>query len=158
MATPASFVWRPSRARVVDIDGCGLLARGAPSPVPLAWPAKDPGDVLDYTFDISSALIGDAGDSIATLDVQISPGNPGDLLLQSAAADGECVVLWLEAGQAGTVYAVSITIGTTAGRLIVRSVSLPVVALTVLPEASDILTDGNGAPLSDGNGSAILVG
>ena len=157
MATPASFVWRPSRARVVDIDGFGLLVRGVPSQAPLAWPAKDPGDILDFVFDVSDALIGDGGDSIATLDVQISPDATGDLLLRSVAADGERVVLWLEAGQAGVTYSVTISIGTAAGRLIVRSVTLPVVALALPSEGSDILTDGTGAPISDGNGNPILT-
>ena len=96
MPTAASHVWRPSSARAVVLDSFVPVPRGstATTPRPLAWPVKDPADVLDYLFDISAALTGNDGDSIAELDVEIGPNNPGDLTVDSAAADGATAVLW----------------------------------------------------------------
>ncbi len=131
MASTASHVWRPSAARVVVLDAFVPVPRGAAAiiPPPLSWPIKDPGDVLDYQFDIAPALIGNDGDAIATLDVTINPANPGDLTLNSMTADGARAILWLSSGQPGTIYTIVLNIGTEAGRAIARSVLLPVVAL-----------------------------
>ena len=138
MATTASHVWRPSAARTIVLDAFVPVPRGTAAliPPPLSWPVKDPGDVLDYQFDIAPALIGNDGDIIATLDIVISPANPGDLMLNSSIADGARAVLWFSSGQAGTTYMVNLTIGTEAGRTIVRSVSLPVFSLTTPADAS----------------------
>lgn len=90
MPTTASHVWRPSAARTITLDAFIPVPRGttATAPSPLSWPLKDPGDLLDYQFDIAPALIGNDGDAIATLDIAISPSNPGDLALTATAADG----------------------------------------------------------------------
>ena len=138
MATTASHVWRPSAARTIVLDAFIPVPRGtAPLvPSPLSWPVKDPGDVLDYQFDIAPALIGNDGDIISTLDISISPGNPGDLTLNSSIADGARAVLWLSSGQAGTIYTINLNIGTDAGRTIMRSVLLPVFSLTTQADAS----------------------
>jgi len=135
MPTPATHVSKPSTARVILLDSFIPVPRGAAAvaPPPLNWPTKDPGDVLDYGFDISSALVGNPGDSITTLDVTVAPGNPGDLTLNSASADGSVVVLWLSAGQPGIVYVVTIVVTTTSGRTIQRSILLPVLLLSVPP-------------------------
>lgn len=128
-----------------------------------SWPAKDPADVLDYQFDISPALTGNDGDGLATLDVSISPANPGDLSLASAAADGSRAVLWLQGGMAGTTYTVTLSLGTQAGRVLARSVLLPVVSLSsataasVVPAATALTTD-SGDVLTDQNGNALLTG
>ena len=83
MPTPAAHVWKPSNARTVVLDGFIPVPRGsmAIAPPPLNWPTKDPSDVLDYQFDITAAVVGNDGDSIATLDVTIEPNNPGDLTM-----------------------------------------------------------------------------
>lgn len=166
MSTAASHVWRPSAARVLVLDGFVPGPRGVPVqvPAPPTWPAKDPADVLDYQFDIAPALSGNDGDAVATLDVSISPASPGDLSLASAAADGSRAVLWLQGGVAGTTYTVTLMVGTQAGRMLSRSVLLPVVALArigasaVAAAAGETLTTDAGAPLTDGNGNALLVG
>ena len=144
MGTTATYSWIPSTARVIVLDGFGAIPRGTLQlpQAPLAWPEKDPNDILDYVFDISEAVAGNEGDSIATLDVTISPDNPGDLTLQSSSADGTQAILWLAAGFPGTTYDVNITIGTNSGRIIARTVNLPVVTLAVPPiSANDLLTD-----------------
>ena len=95
-------------------------ARFSPAVAPplLNWPTKDPGDTLDYEVDISPALIGNDGGSIATLDVSVSPDNPGDLSVASMTADGTRCVFWLTEGQNGTIYTVTIIVGTANGRTI----------------------------------------
>ena len=159
MPTTASHAWIPSVARLITLDAFVPVPRGT-APLPPAtpsWPLKDPGDILDYQFDVAPALIGNDGDTIATLDVVIFPANPGDLTLTSMAADGTRAVLWVSAGQAGTTYLVSLTIGTQAGRTIARSVLLPVAALANPPLPADPLLTSAGTPLVDQNGNPILA-
>ena len=78
MPTPAAHIWVPSCARVVKLNGFVPVPRGTPAAAPAlaSWPAKDPGDVLDYRFDITTAVVGNPGDGISALDVAISPTLP----------------------------------------------------------------------------------
>lgn len=160
MPTPAIHVSKPSTARVVVLDSFIPVPRGtaAVAPPPLSWPTKDPGDILDYGFDISPALIGNPGDSIATLDIAISPSNPGDLTLSSASADGSVVILWLSSGQSGTVYVVTFVIGTTSGRTLQRSILLPVLFLSTVPIPPTAIETNSGLVITDQNGNPVLTG
>lgn len=160
MGTPAQFIFQPSTARVVVVDGFGPFPRGTWQTVPaaLSWPVKDPGDTLDYVIDLSRALAGDIGDGIATLDVAIAPASAGDLVLVQSKADGDRAILWLGAGLSGTTYAVTVVIGTHSGRAMARTIGLPVFGLsTPAPFGTDI-TDQNGVPLTDQTGNPLLVG
>jgi hypothetical protein len=159
MPTPAAHVWVPSCARVLKLDDFVPVPRGTPATagVLASWPAKDPNDVLDYQFDISAALVGNRGDGISGLDVSIAPNNPGDLVLNSCSADGASAVLWLAGGQIGTTYTVTLTLSTTAGRTLSRSVLLPVLALSNPPVPQDALDTDTGTPLTDQNGNPILI-
>jgi hypothetical protein len=159
MSTPASHLWRPSNARNVQIDGFVPTPRGPqiPPATPLAWPAKDPGDTLDYVFDIAPALTANPGDTIATLDVSISPNNPGDLTLASSSADGARAVFWLTGGQALTTYSVTVTISTTGGRTLARSIALPVVSLANVVVSESDLTTPSGEPLTDPTGTPLTT-
>ncbi len=159
MSTPANHIWRPSNARYVQIDGFVPMPRGPqiPPPVALAWPVKDPGDTLDYVFDVAPALTANPGDAISMLDVQISPANPGDLTLVSAAADGPRAVLWLTSGQALTTYTVTVTITTSGGRALARSIALPVVSLASVPAPVNALTTPAGQALTDPSGTPLTT-
>jgi hypothetical protein len=158
MSTPAGRIWKPSHARLVTIDSFVAVPRGtsAVAPPPLNWPAKDPGDILDYILDIGPAIVGNDGDSIATLDVSITPSNPGDLVLKSSTTDGARIVLWLAEGQAGIIYTVTFNITTTNGRALQRSVLLPVLLLSVpeIPPAALLIAPG--VMLTDQNGNPVL--
>ena len=160
MSTPATHVSKPSSARVVVLDSFIPVPRGAAAaaPPPLNWPTKDPGDVLDYGFDISPALVGNPGDSIATLDITIRPNNPGDLIMNSASADGSVAVLWLSAGQTGTVYVITIVIGTTSGRTLQRSILLPVLFLSTPAIPPTAIETNAGLVITDQNGNPVLTG
>lgn len=160
MPTVAPPVVRPSSARRVVLDGFVPTPVGglASAPAALSWPAKDPGDVLDYELDIRPALAGNEKDCIATIDVAILPSATGDLTLTSSAADGGVAVLWLAGGQAGTVYSVQVTIGTKAGRTIGRAIFLPVLALVASMPPAGALTTTGGFAVSDQFGNAITIG
>ena len=159
MPTPATHLWRPSNARLVVLDDSVPTPRGTAPVVPplLVWPVKGPSDVLDYQLDLTAAIAGDEGDGIATLDVTISPANPGDLTLNSSSADGSRAVLWLAGGVAGTIYTVTLSIGLQSGRLLARSVLLPVLPLSSPPATLAALLASAGLPLTDQNGNPILV-
>lgn len=161
MPTIATHVWRPSGARRVVLDGFAPVPRGtvAAAPAPLAWPAKDPADVLDYELEISAALLGNFGDAISTIDVTITPsGKPGDLTLNSATADGPIAVFWFGAGNINTIYVAQISVGTTSGRTVSRAVLLPVQALTAVTAPLSALTTNSGAIVTDQSGNPILIG
>ena len=151
MSTPATHTWQPTTSRVVVVEGFGPYPPGVlqTQPPALIWPVKDPGDTLDYVFDLSVALAGNDGDAIATLDVSISPDNTGDLALHSSSADGDLAILWLTSGVAGTTYAVTVVVGTNSGRVFSRTVSLPVEALATTTASSNVITDQTGAPITD---------
>lgn len=159
MTTPAAYLWRPSNARYVQIDGFVATPRGPqiPTPKPLTWPQKDPGDTLDYVFDVAPALTANPGDGIGTIEVAVSPANPGDLELVSAAADGPRAVLWLRGGQAQTNYTVTVTVGTNGGRVLTRSILLPVVALANAPVPANALTTASGQALTDPTGTPLTI-
>jgi hypothetical protein len=158
MPTQASHVWKPSSARTVTLDSFIPVPRGAiaTAPAPLNWPTKDPADILDYQLDISRAFVGNDGDSIQTLDATISPANPGDLTLNAATADGPIAVFWFAQGQAGTVYTVTVVIGTTNGRTVQRSILLPVLSLSTPSVPVTALETDTGIVITDQNGNPIL--
>ncbi len=157
--TPANHVWKPSRARRVVLDAFVPVPRGsAPiAPPPLNWPSKDPADILDYEFDVSPALVGNEGDSLATLGVGISPDAPGDLSLVSSAVDGAIAVLWFSGGQPGTIYTVTISIATVNGRTIQRSVLLPVLLLSQPPIPANAIQTNAGVVITDQNGNPVVT-
>jgi hypothetical protein len=158
MPTTATHVWRPSSARLAILDAFVPVPRGSAIQVPaLSWPAKDPADVLDYQFDFSAALVGNGGDSVASIDVAIQPDMPGDLTLLSVSADGAVAVLWLSLGQAGVSYAVTLSIVTVNGRTIQRVVYLPVLSLSQPATPPGAIQTDAGAPLTDENGNPVVV-
>jgi hypothetical protein len=157
--TPVSHVWKPGTARVVAIDSFIPVPRGAAviAPPPLNWPTKDPADILDYKVDITPAVAGNDGDLISTLDVTSTPNDPGDIVIQSATADGTIAVIWISGGQAGTVYTVTVLVTTASGRTLQRSVLLPVLPLSALPVPANAIQVSSGIVLTDQNGNPVLA-
>lgn len=160
MSETITRVWRPSTARRVVLDGFAPVPRGASpgNPPLLAWPAKDPADVLDYEFDISAALAGHDSDSVAAVNVVASPAGTGHLQVGDVVADGRVVVVWLSGGIAGTTYRLQLTVGTSSGRTLGRAVALPVLALAAQETPSGALQTPGGAVVTDQNGNPILLG
>ena len=89
--------------------------------------------------------------------MSILPTATGDLALSTSDADGDQAILWLTGGQAGTNYSVTVSVTTNSGRSIVRTIYLPVIALSVTAPSGAALTDQSGAALTDQTGVAITV-
>lgn len=152
-------ITKPSRARKVALEGFVPVPRGTTTlnlPT-LSWPPKDPADVLDYQLDISAALIGNMGDSIASVTATIAPDNPGDLVCNSVAVDGPHIVLWLSGGQAATVYGVTIAATLTSGRALQRTILLPVIALSSLAAPPTAIETDTGYAITDQFGNPVIV-
>ena len=157
MTSIVSHIWKPVKSRTITIDGFIPVPRGTSvgPPVPASWPAKDPADILDYQLNIGPAFSGNDGDYITGVDVDISPGQPGDLSLDNVSADGPNVILWLSAGFPGVNYTITIKASLSSGRIIQRSILLPVVLLSsvaipvnaLLTTTRDPLTDESGVPI-----------
>jgi hypothetical protein len=159
MTSAATYLWRPSNARYIEIDGFVPTPRGPQIPPvkPLAWPQKDPSDTLDYVFDIAPAVSANPGDGITAVDVAIAPDLAGDLSLVSSYIDGTRAVLWLAGGQPGITYTVTVSVTTAAGRSLSRSIALPVVALALVTAAPNALTTPAGNSLTGPSGSPLTT-
>lgn len=156
----AGHLYKPSNARLVVIDGFTPVPRGAAAtpPVMPSWPVKDPADLLDYTVDVSAVVAGDGGDDIAAVSVAISPSNTGDAAATSVATDGLLIVLWIGSGYSGTLYTVTLTITLASGRILSRSITLPVYSLSSAATNVSNLTTELGAVITDEGTNPIVVG
>lgn len=112
-----------------------VLAFASPSQMPsilpaLAWPAKDPEDVLDYTLDLSPSLL--PGEGIATVNLQVEPEGLGvaqPVLGLNLFADTLTTVRLLASeGLDATTYELAFLVATTQGRVLHVSATLPVAA------------------------------
>ena len=101
--------------------------------------------------------MGNSNDVILGLAVSVTPNDPGDVSVTSAAADGTSAVLWLAGGQAGTVYTITLLITTANGRTIQRSILLPVLELSVPPVPMNAIQASAGVVLTDQNGNPVLA-
>lgn len=158
MATLVSHIWKPSKSRTITIDSFVPVPRGttATAPTMLSWPSKDPGDILDYQLDIEPALIGNEGDAIESVDVEIDPNQPGDLALDNVAADGYRVVIWFSSGQAGVTYNVTVLTALASGRTLQRTFLLPVLALSAPSVPENAIQTATLDPITDENGNPIV--
>ena len=86
---------------------------------PLRWPNHAPGARLDYTLDLSAEMKADA-DTVASA---VFVGG-GDLVLGPVATTLATVSLWIDGGDPGTDYVVTLSVDTTAGRRFVYAVAL----------------------------------
>ncbi|MGA3000250.1 MAG: hypothetical protein ABSE20_00850 [Acetobacteraceae bacterium] len=158
MVTLVSHIWKPSRSRTITIDSFVPVPRGttATAPTMLSWPSKDPGDILDYQLDIEPALVGNEGDTIESVDVEVDPSQPGDLALDNVAADGYRVVVWLSSGQVGVTYNVTVKTTLASGRTLQRTVLLPVLALSTPSVPENAIETTTMDPITDENGNPIV--
>jgi len=158
MSTIVSHVWKPSNTRVLTIDSFIPVPRGssASPPFALSWPSKDPGDTLDYQLDIEPAVIGNQGDTIESVDIEVFPNQPGDLSIDNVAADGYRVIIWMSGGQAGVTYNVTAKVCLASGRALQRSMLLPVIALSSQSIPANAIESTTEDPLTDQNGNPIV--
>ena len=142
----------------MTIDSFVPVPRGstAGAPAMMSWPSKDPGDILDYQLDIEPALVGNEGDTINSVDIDVSPNQPGDLSLDNIVADGYRVVIWLSGGQVGVTYNVTVKAALASGRTLQRTILLPVVALSSPSVPGNAIETTTNDPLTDQNGNPIV--
>jgi hypothetical protein len=159
MPTLVSHIWKPSNTRILTIDSFIPVPRGttAAIPTPLSWPPKDPGDILDYQLDIEPALIGNKGDTVESIDIDVDPSQPGDLSVDNVSADGYRVVIWFSAGQANVTYNVTVRAALASGRTLQRTMLLPVIALSSPSIPANAIETTTQDPLTDQNGNPILA-
>lgn len=94
---------------------------------------KDPSDVLDYKFDFAGVTNAaddassnwlQAGETISSAVVTVATGLTKDS--DSITDTNTSVTVWLSGGTSGTDYAVACKITSSAGRVLERSVTVPV--------------------------------
>ncbi len=133
MPTTAAHVWRPSAARTITLDAFIPVPRGttATVPAPLSWPLKDP----ETCWTTSSTSRRPSSATTATRSPRSTSPSARPTQATSPCPQPPPMApgpsLWLAAGQPGTTYTVTLTIGTQAGRTIARSVLLPVATLAI---------------------------
>jgi hypothetical protein len=93
----------------------------------IAWPAKDPAEVLDFTWTVPL----DTGDTIASFTATVASGT---ITIDSDSASDTQVTVWLSGGADGETATVNLT-ATTAGGRTFREVAV----LPVFDRASELL-------------------
>jgi hypothetical protein len=89
----------------------------------LRWPTKDPSDVLDYSFDVNEFLmLSTPPDTIAGVVWLVPAGLTAGAQYHAAGV----ATIWLSGGAAGETYTLTATVTTAAGRVVERSLVLPV--------------------------------
>ena len=93
----------------------------------IVWPAKDPAEVLDFTWEPPL----DSGDTIASHTAAVSTGTA---VIDSDSDTDSAVTLWLSGGTDGETATIALTATTAAGRVF-REVAI----LPVFDRASELL-------------------
>lgn len=112
--------------------------------------------MLDYQLNIQPAIAGNESDTIESVEVDVNPGNPGDLSVDNILADGCAAIFWMSAGQSGVTYVITVKIGLSSGRAIQRSFLLPVISLSTPPVPANAIQTSYGDMIADQDGNPIL--
>jgi predicted dienelactone hydrolase len=107
-------------------------------------------------LDIEPALVGNNGDTINSVNIEVDPSQPGDLSVDNISADGYMIVIWLSCGQAGTTYNVTVKASMASGRTLQRTMLLPVIALSSPSVPANAIETTTQDPLTDENGNPIV--
>ena len=86
----------------------------------LAWPSKDPDEVLDYTIDWTDRL---TDETIETSTWTIT-GEDDELTQDTDTIANPYTVIWLSSGTLGVKYSLTNRITTTGGRTMDQTVTL----------------------------------
>ncbi len=90
----------------------------------LSWPAKNPGERLDYSLNYAQAL---GTDVISASTWTLSSG---DIVTDANVFGPKTTTIWLLDGVAGTQYTAINTVTTVAGRIFEVAVTIDVVSVT----------------------------
>lgn len=83
-----------------------------------SWPDKDPNEVLDYTIDWTSRLIG--SDTVSSVVWTV----PSGITKDSQSNDTTKAVIWLSGGSNTRTYPITCQVTTASGRVMEQSVTL----------------------------------
>lgn len=87
----------------------------------LAWPFKDPDEILDYQVNWAARL---GGDTITSSDFTV----PAGLVKDSESNDATTATVWLSGGTIGQTYLILNRVGTAGGREMDQTVKLRIKA------------------------------
>lgn len=119
----------PSPARRLTVPRRDASPRGfTPAALPLRWPDKEPGSVLDHSVDVANLL--DPGDSVSAFTAAVTPSVPGGLVVDATLAAGTIGTVWLGDGADGVDYQVQLSFSSLSGRYLDLTVRLRVASLT----------------------------
>lgn len=109
----------------------------------IVWPAKDPGETLDYTWIVPI----DAGDEIATFTAQVVDGSAA---IESQSDDGSRGTVWISGGAENERAMIGLTATTTGGRTFRDTAVLPIIDRAAAALASFRLAYPAFASVDDG--------
>lgn len=95
----------------------------------IVWPAKDPAEVLDFTWIVPL----DSGDEVVSYTAAVSSGT---VVIDSDDSTSPNVRLWFSGGTADEISYLNLTATTTGGRTFREAAVLP-----VIDRASEVLAD-----------------
>lgn len=84
-----------------------------------SWPAKDPGEMLDYQFNWTQRL--EQGETITSSLIELLSG---DVTLSSESYLGAVTTVWISGGTVGTSSVINNKITTSDGRVYEESAKL----------------------------------
>lgn len=92
----------------------------------IAWPKKDPNDILDFGFNFAP-LLDDATDVITSITATVEQGGPSLNVVSASVVllDPQKVVVWLSGGTVGSA-SVRLRAATALGRTVDQTMSLPI--------------------------------
>lgn len=123
MTNPVPFAWAPSPARRIPLFDVASLppAARAPSALPMRWPDKPAGALLDFSID-ATALQMSTADALS-----MTVNAAGGCALAAAAIGGGIASLWLSGGLAGSDAVIDVSLSTVSGRAARRFIRMKVV-------------------------------
>jgi hypothetical protein len=93
--------------------------------IELEWPAeKQPGDILDYSVDVSAEMNVANGDTVSSVAASIKPSGTGELAIGGRVvglqlyAIGGIVTVWLSGGVPGRSYIVRLLVTLSNGKVL----------------------------------------
>ena len=89
----------------------------------LMWPAKDPGDTLDFTLDITGWLLDDGASTVAAVTGTAQTGITATL---ESSSTSPVIVFRIAGGTAPTTYYLNIQVTLSSGEVLYRTIYVPV--------------------------------
>lgn len=86
---------------------------------------KQPGETLDYNFDLTAWLASKAGDTITSFTISADPG----ITIVSSSKTGGVIKVFVSGGTDGVNYKITCTVSTAGGRVKQGEIEIAVVEI-----------------------------